>query len=223
MARVKKKSYENLTAVNIQRVIEALGQDSPITKKEACEMLNIAYNTTRLTRILEDFEEQQAYVKKRKQQNRGRPASKAEIQDAVLSYLQGDNISDISKSMYRSAAFVKSLLERIGVPQRPASLEERVQNAYLPEECVAEDFDISEKVWSAAYHAPAVIEKRLDDKKYTNLYGCPCYSIYIFEKVDSSDSFYSNTDVGGFYAYSPAYDLGKLLHLQEHGVKLERI
>lgn len=186
-------------------------------------MLNIAYNTTRLTRILEDFEEQQAYVKKRKQQNRGRPASNAEIQDAVLSYLQGDNISDISKSMYRSAVFVKSLLERIGVPQRPASLDERVQNAYLPEECVAEDFDISEKVWSAAYHAPAVIEKRLDDKKYTNLYGCPCYSIYIFEKVDSSDSFYSNTDVGGFYAYSPAYDLGKLLHLQEHGVKLERI
>lgn len=223
MARVKKKSYENLTAGNIQRVLEALGQDSPITKKEACEMLNIAYNTTRLTRILEDFEEQQAYVKKRKQQNRGRPASKAEIQDAVLSYLQGDNISDISKSMYRSAAFVKSLLERIGVPQRPASLDERVQNAYLPEECVAEDFDVSEKVWSAAYHAPAVIEKRLEDKKYMNLYGCPCYSIYIFEKVDSSDSFYSNTDVGGFYAYSPAYDLGKLLHLQEHGVKLERI
>ena len=43
MAMVKKKSYENLTAGNIQRVIEALGQDSPITKKEACEMLNIAY------------------------------------------------------------------------------------------------------------------------------------------------------------------------------------
>lgn len=186
-------------------------------------MLNIAYNTTRLTRILEDFEEQQAYVKKRKQQNRGRPASKGEIQDAVLSYLQGDNISDISKSMYRSALFVKNLLERIGVPQRPASLDERVQNAYLPEECISDDFEIGEKVWSAGYHAPAVVEKRLDDKKYIELYGCPCYSIYIFEKVDSSESFYSNTELGGFYAYSPAYDLGKLTHLQEHGVNLERI
>ena len=145
MARVKKKSYENLTSGNIQRVIEALRQESPITKKEACEMLNIAYNTTRLTRILEDFEEQQAYVKKRKQQNRGRPASKGEIQDAVLSYLQGDNISDISKSMYRSALFVKNLLERIGVPQRPASLDERVQNAYLPEECISDNFGVGER------------------------------------------------------------------------------
>ena len=143
-------------------------------------MLNIAYNTTRLTRILEDFEQQQAYVKKRKQYNRGRPASQAEIQDAVLSYLQGDNISDISKSMYRSALFIKNLLERIGVPQRPSSLDERVQNAYLPEECVSDDFDVGEKVWSAGYHAPAVVEKRLDDKKYIGLYGCPCYSIYIF-------------------------------------------
>lgn len=223
MARVKKKSYENLTSGNIQRVIEALRQESPITKKEACEMLNIAYNTTRLTRILEDFEQQQAYVKKRKQYNRGRPASQAEIQDAVLSYLQGDNISDISKSMYRSALFIKNLLERIGVPQRPSSLDERVQNAYLPEECVSDDFDVGEKVWSAGYHAPAVVEKRLDDKKYIELYGCPCYSIYIFEKVDSSESLYSNTELGGFYAYSPAYDLGKLVHLQEHGVNLERI
>ena len=45
---VKKKSHEKLDSANIQRVIDLLEQDEPITKKEACEMLNIRYNTTRL-------------------------------------------------------------------------------------------------------------------------------------------------------------------------------
>ena len=44
---VKAKSHEKLDDANVQRVIELLGGDEPITKKEVCEILNIRYNTTR--------------------------------------------------------------------------------------------------------------------------------------------------------------------------------
>ena len=79
MARVKKKDYENLTSTNIEKVIAHLTADQPISKKEACGMLNIAYNTARLQRIIDDHEDKKLYRAKRKAQNKGRAASSAEI------------------------------------------------------------------------------------------------------------------------------------------------
>src|SRR6056300_106110 len=123
MARVKKRDYEQLTATNIEKVITLLNGDSPITKKEACEILNIAYNTTRLQKIIDDFLETQEYQKKRRAMNRGKPASNEEIKEAVIGYLAGEPIADIAKGMYRSSAFVKSLIEKVGVPERVSGEE----------------------------------------------------------------------------------------------------
>ena len=75
MSRVKKRAYENLSAANIQKVIELLRQEKPITKKEACEVLSISYNTTRLNKIIAEFEERQEYVAKRKATNKGKRAA----------------------------------------------------------------------------------------------------------------------------------------------------
>ena len=52
---VRKRAGENLSPANIRRVIHSLNEEG-ITKKVACEMLNISYNTTRLNRIIEEFE-----------------------------------------------------------------------------------------------------------------------------------------------------------------------
>ena len=38
---IRAKSHEKLDDTNLQRVWEALNSNTPITKKEACEMLNI--------------------------------------------------------------------------------------------------------------------------------------------------------------------------------------
>ena len=61
---VKAKSHEKLDDANVQRVIELLGGDEPITKKEACEILNIRYNTTRLQRIIDEHNEVWEYKEK---------------------------------------------------------------------------------------------------------------------------------------------------------------
>ena len=155
MGRVKKKDYENLTATNIEKVISQLNKDQPISKKEACAILNIAYNTARLQRIIDDYEDKKLYREKRKAQNRGRAATSAEISEAVEQFLGGDSIAEIAKGMYRSSGFVKAIIQRVGVPQKTDQAID-----YLPEECVAEDFAPGELVWSAKYHGPRFVSLR---------------------------------------------------------------
>ena len=131
--RVKKKEYENLSASNIKKVISLLNPSTPgvqpsgqpteqikkpISKKEACDILNIAYNTTRLDKIISEYYEQLEYVASRKKKNRGRAATKQEVAESVAGYLRGEPIADIAKGLYRSSAFVKAIIERVGVPER---------------------------------------------------------------------------------------------------------
>jgi len=228
--RLKKKDHENLSDTNIRKVIELLNGQAPISKKEACSILNIAYNTTRLQRIIDDFEETQAYRSKRKLQNKGKAATKDEVADAVTRFLSGEPISEIASGLYRSSGFVKAIIERVGVPQKQEGVYD-----YLPEECVAEDFAIGEIVWSARYHGPAIIRAELSvdyqaerpgyrDVNYEKKYGTKAYNIWVIEKIDDDYSERWTTSTGGgFAATQLAYDLGKLSHLKEHGVDLSRI
>ena len=240
---VKKKDYENLSPANIEKVKALLnppkgqtGSDAikPITKKQACDILNISYNTTRLTNIIEEHDDRREYTKKRKADLRGRPASETEINEICTSFLQGDTVTDIAKMLFRSSGFVRAVLERVGVPKRPSNKEERVTAHYFPDECVSEDFACGEIAWSATYHSTVIVKERLTpeflkDKEgmsnydYEGKYGCPCYSIYVIQKIDSEDTYFSNVQTGGFSAYAPAYELGKLTHLEKYGINLERL
>ena len=239
MPRLKKKSHEKLTQQNIQHVISLLNptssQTKPITKREACSILNISYNTTRLDKIIEDYHDQKEYRSRRVSQNRGRPARPDEIKDIIQEYLSGENISNISKGLYRSASFVKSILEKIGVPQRPVAAEDRKNPMYLPEQCVADEFEKGEIVWSATHHAPAQVmekqTKQYQDSKpglvtvdYEEKYGCDCYSIYVRQKPSGDlEDFFNSTGIGGYYSYSLASDLGKLSHLEQYGIDLSKL
>ena len=79
--RIKRKSHEKLTDVNIQHVMGLLQAESPITKKEACSILNISYNTTRLNSIIEEFVEK---VKKTKSsKNQSEPKYRYDLDFAV--------------------------------------------------------------------------------------------------------------------------------------------
>lgn len=216
-------------------LLSGTATEKAITKKEACDILNISYNTTRLQKIIDSYVERKEYTKKRKKSLRGRPASQQEIQEVCESYLQGDTISNISKALFRSTGFVRSILEKVGVPQRPNNKEERMLPHIYPDECMSDDFEEGEVAWSATYHAPVTVLYRVtkeyvDAKKgmgktdYENTYGCPCYSIYVKQRSEpnAEDPFALPTN-GGFYAYQLAYELCKLEHLKEYGVRLERI
>jgi hypothetical protein len=228
--RVKKKDYENLSETNIQKVISLLNGKQPISKKEACSMLNIAYNTTRLQRIIDDYQDKIEYRELRKKQNRGRGASNEEICEAVERYLSGESIAEIASGLYRSSGFIRSIIERVGVPR----VERESGIAVLPDSCVAESFSPGEVVWSAVYQKPARVDYELSvdyqaeregfiDVNYERKYGSKCYAIYVMEEVRDDTEKWANVETGGYAAYSLAYDLGKLSHLEKYGVDLSRI
>ena len=87
MRQTRKREHEKLDEANLDRVIEMLEGDEPITKKVACEMLNISYNTTRLGSIIAEHKDIMEYRATRKAQNRGRKATDLEKRDAKESCL----------------------------------------------------------------------------------------------------------------------------------------
>ena len=191
-------------------------------------MLNIAYNTTRLQTIIDDYEDKKAYREKRKAQNRGKRATDAEISEAAERYLSGDPISTIAQGLFRSTGFVKAIIERVGVPTKT---DDRI--GYLPDECCSEDFSEGELVWSARYHAPAIVKSELSvdyqaeregftDVNYEKKYGSKCYCIWVLESINKEKDLFFQVETGGFNAFSLAYDLGKLEHLQKYGVNIKR-
>lgn len=216
--RVKVQEHENLSNANIVKVISLLEADKPITKKEACEILNISYNTTRLSNIIEGFKARKLNEKKQRDKKRGTAATKDEIQEIVRSYLEGVSIADIAKSIFRSSTFVSNIVYKLGVPSR-VSYEQRIKPAVLPDECVSERFSPGQKAWSAVYHAPCEIIKEVVSKDYETEYQAKCYQIYVYEPIEEVD-FITTVTKGGFYAYSLAYNLGSLEHLKEYGVSL---
>ena len=239
---VKRKSHENLTDANISNVIELLQQDEPITKKEACEILNIRYNTTRLQRIIDEYNEVWEYKEKRKSQNRGKGATRDEIKSVIEYYLDGDNISEIATRTYRSNAFVKAILERVGVPEKLSKEAHskcyRHKYQMLPEECVKDKFEDGELVWSVRDNGVAKILRELTTEyqnskpgyakpvtHYEHKYGARGYSIGAYDPVPQhimEKTYFPYLDGSkcGYYSFSLAYDLGSLRHLEKYGVIL---
>lgn len=193
-------------------------------------MLNIAYNTTRLGSILDDYQDKIAYRELRKKQNRGRGATSQEISEAVERFLLGDSIAEIAKGLFRSSGFIRAIIERVGVPQK-----QDAEVDYLPEECVAEDFYPGEIVWSAKYHGPAIVEREMSvdyqaenagfiDVNYEKKYSSKCYAIWVIQSHDEDkEDLWARVSTGGFSGYALAYDLGKLEHLKKYGVSLSKL
>jgi len=215
---IKTRKHENLTETNIQHVIELLKDEKPITKKEACSILNISYNTTRLNKIIEDHQETVAYRERRKAQNKGKGATEMEIKQVVNFYLDGSNISDIAKGLYRSPAFIKAIIDRVGIPQKLAMTDyEGRRNAILPEQCVAEEFEVGEKIWAVRQNYPALVEREVQEEKAEER-GYKIYLCYTIEcsQHDLKDSYFPHLTYAGKYYPLASYDMGKLNHLQKY-------
>ena len=121
MRTIRKKSHEKLDDANLKRVLECLNQDKPITKKEACAMLNITYNTTRLNSIMTDFDDTMSSEQSEKHRTGVRKATDYEIKQAIEMFLDEQPVSSIAQALYRSTTFVRNLLDRVGVPQKRPS------------------------------------------------------------------------------------------------------
>ncbi len=187
---IKKRDYEKLDDLTINRVVSLLEDEKPITKKAACEILNISYNTTRLNRIIEEYKEKLAYAAKRRKANRGKSFSELESKEAVLSYLKGESIAQISKNLFRPTYTIKKLLQDLNVPERSKN-SSYFKPELIPEEAVSIMFEINEYVWAARYNCIAQIISSFPYKDSL------AYSIWVYGKYNQ-------------FGTQPYWELGKL-------------
>jgi hypothetical protein len=205
MAKKRSELEEELmTEANIIRVIKLLEptEGKAITKKDACQILGMAYNTTRLGTIIEEFKQKQTRTAQRKAELRGKPATQEEIVYIIGEYLNGETVDAISKSTYRGSGFIKTILETNSVPIRQTS-HDYFNPALIPDEATRERFQIGEVVYSARYDSIARIDSEQRDSKYGWI-----YRIWLLaEKWKQS-------------AYQEAYELASLEHVRKLGVRV---
>lgn len=198
MGRVRKKEGEDFSKDTIKRVIDLLETDKPITKKAACDMLNITYNTTRLTKIIQQYKDDEEYIKTRKKQLRGTPISKDEKAAIISSYLEGDSFQYIEDTTFRSNIAIKRVLKEYGIPDRETS--KNYESVILPDDSVQENYEPDDLVFSAKYNTTAKIGKHV---------GNGVYSLWIYGNYMQ-------------WAYQPYWELGSLTRAQkELGVDVE--
>lgn len=216
--KVKAKEGENLTETHIKRVIELLEAEKPISKKDACDILNISYNTTRLSKIIEQFKHEQEEQQRRRAANRGKAATAFEIQAIIEGYLDGDTIALISKRIYRSAGFIKDVIESVGVPQKAVGTD-YWHPELIPEQCAREEFEKGQIVWHSRRQCMAiVIEQKHNVSDKSNNY----YQLYVIEPIEEVSPYFPMDGYGGYYDGAYAYDLGCLDHLKQYGVDVYR-
>ena len=205
MARKRSELEEELmTEANIVRVIKLLEptEGKAITKKDACQILGMAYNTTRLSSIIEEYKQKQVRTAQRKAELRGKPATQEEIVYIISEYLNSETIDGISKSTFRSPGFVKQILENNDVPIRQTS-HDYFNPALIPDGAIRERFKVGEIVYSARYDSIARIDMEQKDSRYGWI-----YRVWLLaEKWKQS-------------AYQEAYELASLEHLRKIGVQI---
>lgn len=208
MAKLRKtqKEIDRMTPQNIERVIDLLDPKlegaKPISKKDACQILGMSYNTSRLQQILDDYKQKKQRERELREQKRGKPADTQEIQYIIREYLTGVSIDQISRGTYRSSPFVKAILEKYQVPLRGTS-HDYFRPELIPDGAVRSKFKLGEVVYSARYDSLC----RIDHEQFTEKYGW-IYRVWLL------------ADKWQEYAYQENYELASLEHLRELGIKI---
>lgn len=205
MATRAKNTEERLDSTSFERVIallEPTDGTKPGTKKEACQILGITYNVTRLGTLIEKYKADKEREASRRAALRGKPATEDEVLFVISEYLEGNTIDGISKSTYRSSGFVKGILEKYSVPIR-ATAHDYFKPELIPEGAMRLKFEIGEVVYSARYDTLAKIET----EKQTEKHGW-VYRIWLMGEKWLQ------------YAHQEAHELASLQHLRELGVKI---
>lgn len=208
MATRKRSELEEdrMTHANIEKVLAMLAPKDPEvkawTKKEACQALGMAYNTTRLTNILTAYVDKQKRDSERRAALRGKPATQEEIVYIIQEYLEGATVDAISKSTFRGSAFIKGILEKYSVPIRQSG------NSYfcpelIPDGAVRDRFAVGDRVYSARYDSLA----RIDTETFDPRHG------YVYRIWLLSENWKQS-------AYQEATELASLQHLRDLGVKV---
>jgi hypothetical protein len=207
VARKRKTELEEekMTDSNLSRVIRLLEPEEgkkPITKKDACQMLGMAYNTTRLGTIIEQFKERQRRTAEQRAKLRGKAVTKDEKIFIIQEYLTGSTIDAITKSTYRGVTIIKQVLDEYSVPLRIPG-QNYFNPQLIPDGAARDKFEVGEVVWSARYGSLAKIYSEKLDPKHGHI-----YHMWLMD------------DRWRQYCWQPYYELASLQQIRELGVQV---
>lgn len=204
MAKRRKTDLEQekMTDANIAKVIRLLEPEEgkPITKKDACQILGMAYNTTRLASVIEEFKQKQQRIAEQKAKLRGKPITEGERVSIIQEYLSGATIESISKMTYRGPHLIKQVLEDNSVPIRQPG-HNYFTPQLIPDGAVRDRFQVGEVVYSTRYDSMAKIKSEKLDPKHGYV-----YSMWLLSERWLQ------------WCWQPAYELASLEHLRKIGV-----
>jgi hypothetical protein len=166
MARgIRQQEGEDFSPAKVAEIISLLDAEKPITKKDACAKLGMAYNTGRLSKIIDTYKEEQAYHEKRRKELRKQPLTTEDYSYIVSSYLEEANLTIIAETTHRSLTVIKRVLERFNIPLRSSATS--YQNPiYLADNSISQEYAKDDLVYSARYDEPAYVCKKLTDETY---------------------------------------------------------
>lgn len=193
--RLKVKSHENLDDKTIRKVIKQLDKDVPITKVEACKLLNISYNTTRLNNILSSYTEKRKNRSRLMSRNRGLAWTAQDSKYLIIEYLTGRALADLKEILYRSTLALKLRLKELKIPLHDYSTT-YMKPSLLDEGHIVEDIENGSIVWSARYNCVCEIV----DKRGSNN--------YLLWLLGSHRQF----------AFQPWYELGYMPAMKEYNI-----
>lgn len=204
MARVKAQRGEDLSDFMVGKVAKLLTKETPISKREACDLLKIKYNTTRLAKIIEAYEERKTMEKRRRKEMRTKPVTDAEKARMITMYLQEAALEDISSVTFRSTAKIKTILDEIGVPKHDGKVD-YFRPEMLDDKLVREQYEVGDYVWTARYGSVAEVTKKFE----SNNHGM-CYQLWLIGK-------------NGRFVNQPWYELGHLDCLKDYNISVKQL
>ena len=202
MANVRQKEGEDFSKAKVQEVINLLDSEKPITKKTACDMLRMTYNTTRLNNIIQKHKDNAESLALRRKANRAKPIQKYEITSICENYLSGIPLSELSDTLARGISIIKRVLAQHNIPLRHGAHSYN-NPPLIDDSALAKDYKKGDLVFAARYNSIATIENEgyMDD-----IHGM-VYPIWVSGEHARS-------------AYQPWYELADLRDLQkEYGIK----
>jgi len=132
------------------------------TKKKACETLGIAYNTTRLGKIIEEFKEKLIREKELREKKKGKPLSEDDIKFIISSYLEGQPQYKIADQLYISSAKVKKTLLENSIPIRGRGKKTPAQTDHIKQDLTIK-FQKGDRVFVPILNETGIIHEVWDE------------------------------------------------------------
>jgi hypothetical protein len=172
----RKMSKEEVQESKIRQAIWYLKEG--YTKKKACEVLGIAYNVSRLDKIIKEFEERQIRLEQLKTKMKNSEISEEVKKSIAREYMEGKPKSKLAEEYYITTYRINKILIEMQVPLRGKGKKSETKVAHIKND-TTKKLAVGEEVFYAPQY-PIWIDE--EGKKYFSHEACRATIVKIYDE-----------------------------------------